>query len=102
MITFGEEAAVLYLYFIALWRYDEEYFVVYGFANAYGNNPHIKAFTLLIQIISFNFADIKANLGSSATIEPKAKVATEKERGTTLRRRSPIISRAPGMGNFSG
>jgi hypothetical protein len=27
----------------------------------YGNNPHIKAFTLLIQIISFNFADIKAN-----------------------------------------
>jgi hypothetical protein len=57
MITFGEEAVVLYLYFIALWRYDEEYFVVYGFANAYGNNPHIKAFTLLIQIISFNFAD---------------------------------------------
>jgi hypothetical protein len=38
--------------------YDVGDFAVNGSdANTYGNNPHIRAFALLIQIISFNFAD---------------------------------------------
>jgi hypothetical protein len=45
--------------FIVLYGYDVERFIVNGFANTYGNNPHIKAFALLIQIISFNFAELK-------------------------------------------